>query len=262
VVVVAGTVAGLLVASSRPGLEQPAGLRAVREMPFAIALGWQPNARGVRPAKYEIVRDGRPAVSVPASATSYEVTGLQAKTAYRFSIIAVSGTRSSAPSATILARTTTVPPVSAAVFSWTGYVAERETFSSDQNFKPVGTSWQENWSVSSDCGWQACGKATLTGSIDGGSFTAHLTGSGPTYQGSVLLDLLSSGCQADWTGNGTMSFDLTVSRAGLPDQRHWTATAFSGTVTWDAPALPAGCPAARYKMKVNSLQPAAGATSP
>jgi hypothetical protein len=57
------------------------------------------------------------------------------------------------------------------------------------------------------------------------------------------------------------SFELTVTGAGMPDQRHWTVTAFSGTVSWDAPALPGGCAAALYKMKVNSLQPVASASS-
>jgi Fibronectin type III domain len=263
VVAAAAVAAGLLAAWPRPTLEQPTGLAAVKESPWSITLGWEANAGGLRPAGYEILENGRRVATVPARQTSYQVAGLKVKTSYQFTVVAVSGTGRSVPSSTLLADTAAAPPVSEAAFAWTGYVTYKETFSSDIYFEKLGATWQDDWSVSSDCGWQACGTATVTGSVDNIVFTAHLTRSGATYQGSAPINDYWLDCEhQNDHENTTLYFKLTATRAAAVYQQHWTVTAFTGYATWDVPALPDGCSSSLYKMKVSGVQPVAGIDSP
>ena len=258
VVAAAAVAAGLLAAWPRPRLEPPTGLTVVKESPWSITLGWKANA-GLRPAGYEIVENGSRVATVPAGQTSYLVTGLTVKTHYQFTVVAVGGNSRSVPSATLLADTPAAPPFSAAAFAWTGYVTYKETFSSDTYFKKLGSTWQDDWNVNSDCGWQACATATLTGAVDGQDFTAHLARSGATYQGSAPIDDYWLDCehQNDYEKT-TLHIKLTVTGAGAVLQQHWMVTRFSGAVTWDVPALPDGCSSSLYKMNVTGPLQVAG----
>jgi hypothetical protein len=112
----AGVVAGLVVVAcgggpapaarpAAPPLGRPAGLSASTLTASSVTLGWRPYASGRRPAKWEILENGTVLASVPGELTRYRVTGLSVGTAYQFSVIAVSGTSRSGPSAAVLAST-------------------------------------------------------------------------------------------------------------------------------------------------------------
>lgn len=262
VLAAAAAAAGLLAAWPRPALRQPTSLTVLSKTPWSVTLGWQANRAGLRPAGYQVMENGKRLATVPPATTRYQVLGLTSKTAYRFAVVAVRGTRL-APSATIAAGTIATPPLADAGFPWSGYVTYRETFSSDSYFKKLGATWQDDWSITSDCGWQACGKATLTGAIDNIGFTARLTRSGGTYQGSAPIDDYWLDCehQSDYEDT-TLYVKIAVTSAGPVYQQHWTVTGFKGAATWDVPALPDGCTSSLYKMDVSGLEPVAGVSSP
>jgi eukaryotic-like serine/threonine-protein kinase len=260
-----GMVIGLLVAlpgspwaqSARlasAALPQPTGLSAVKAMETSITLGWKADASGSRPGKYEILENGINLVSVPGRQTKYEVTGLRENTGYQFSVIAVSGTSHSAPSATISADTTAPPrpPLADAAFNWFGTVNYKETASSDSFFKAVGATWQDVWTIRSNCGERAC-PATLDGTINGIGFSATLARSGATYTGSAAIDNYWLDClNTSHYENTTLSIRLTGTHEGTSGGEGWSIAAFTGTLTWDVPALPDGCAGSLYQMQVQS----------
>ncbi len=109
-------VIGLLVApsgglSARSGqlasavLARPTGLTALQETETSVTLNWNVPPGGARPGEYEILENGHELVSVSGNQSTYQVTGLSANTAYQFSLVAVTSSGRSAPSAAILAAT-------------------------------------------------------------------------------------------------------------------------------------------------------------
>ena len=235
-------------------LAQPVGLSVVKATETSITLGWKADTSGSRPGKYQILENGINLVSVPGRQTKYQVTGLRENTPYQFSVIAVSGTSHSAQSATISANTAAPPrPLLAdAAFNWFGTVNEKETASSDSFFKPVGATWQDVWTIKSKCGEQAC-TATLYGAINDIGFTATLARSGATYTGSAAIDNYWLDClHTSHNENTTLSIRLTGTDEGISGGEGWSIAAFTGTMTWDIPALPDGCAGSLYQMQVQS----------
>jgi hypothetical protein len=230
----------------------PTDLVVVTQTVSSIEIGW--SASDPQPGSFEILQDGQEVTSVPGFTANYVVTGLSPGTAYRFSVVAVTDTRRSAPSSAITVRTYVSSPslVAAAPLNWGGYVVSRETASSDSYFKPVGDTWDDSWTFHSNCGANPCA-ATLDGEVDDFQFHAVLSRQGAVYSGSATVN-------GDWdcTGspyymNGTLYITLTGKTAGIPyPHAQQAVTSFTGALTLDIPPRP-GCAASTYQMQVRSV---------
>ena len=161
----------------------------------------------------------------------------------------------SAPSATSTAKTSpsATLPLADAAFNWEGYADSTETSSSDTYWKKAGTTWQDFWTLNSDCGVQACA-AELTGTIDGLPFTAALARSGATYTGSTAMNNWFSCVKKTNFEKSTLSIKLTATSAGAP-YGEWSVTTFTGTMIWNVPYDPdGGCTGSLYQMQVTGKQ--------
>jgi hypothetical protein len=190
---------------------------------------------------------GTELVSVPGEQTKYQVTGLSPNTAYQFSVVAVTSAGRSAPSAVILAATAAAPPLAHVVFD--GDVHSQETVSSDSYWQKDGATWEDTWNITADCGRPACA-ALLNGAINGIGFTATLTRSGTTFTGVAAINNLWLDClhQSNYEDT-TLNIKLTATHEEVHADS-LTVSAFTGTMTWDIPALPDGCSGSMYQMRV------------
>jgi hypothetical protein len=256
-VAILGAVIGLLAAPSghpaRPALPAPTGLSILTETRTSVTLGWHAYVDGGRPNAYEIDENGNKLIAVPGSQTTYQVTGLSSNTAYQFIVVAVTGAGRSAPSATVLATTATppAPPLGDGVFDYEGSVTSQETASSDSRWQKAGATWEDTWDVGSNCvAGDVCAAAALYGTINGIAFTAILAHSGATYTGVAAIDDYWLDChnQGNYE-NTTLSVKLTVTQEEI-FVNFWDISAFTGTMTWNVPALPDGCAGALYQMRV------------
>ncbi len=124
--VVAGAVvvflgAGLLIWA--PWHKVPVAPTAVHgQSPAAtsVLVSWTPGKGGATIDKYLVLRNGTQVGSVAASETSYLDSGLAPGTAYRYTVIATSGTQRSVPSARAVVTTIAPGPV--------GLAADRATW--------------------------------------------------------------------------------------------------------------------------------------
>ena len=235
----------------------PTGLFAVLDSATAVTLGWNAYPGGSEPGQFEILEDGQKIATVPGNQANYEVTGLSTNTDYLFSVAAVIGASRSEPSASVTAITGSGPATSPATlqaaeaaFNWSGTVNVTETFSSDSYWRKVGDSWNyDSWSSTSNCGGKPC-DATLNGSIDNVGFTIDLIRSGATYTGSAAADHYYDDCgSASDYQEATVSVKLTANSARMANGQ-LSITGFAGTVMWDVPAIPGGCPTSHYQMQV------------
>jgi len=272
VTAVIGILVGLLAAPSgdplpqtRPGaalahtnvrFPSPTGLFAMLDSATAVTLGWNAYPGGSEPDQFEILEDGAKLATVPGDQVSYEVTGLSAGTAYLFNVAAITGASHSASSAPVTAITGSgpaTPPatrqVAEAAFNLTSMVDIRVSYSSDDYFKVAGDFWTESWAITSDCGKKPC-DAQINGNIDGVGFTVDLIRSGATYTGSGAADHYYDTCRSTSVyQDATVSVKLTATSAS-EENGQGTITGFAGTVTFDVPAVPGGCPASLYQMQV------------
>jgi serine/threonine protein kinase len=260
---VLGTVTGVLAASSGPSVPSasgpvgadppgpPTNLMPVTQAVSSIAISWQGNVSGPAADSFEILKDGGEVTTVPGDTVKYEVTGLSPGTAYRFSVIAIAGDSRSAPSSTLTVSTYASSPsqVAKAPLNWdNNFISTRETASSDSYFKPVGATWEDIWTLSSNCLTKPC-DSIIDGSVDDWSFNGNLSRDGAVYSGSTTVD-------GDWgcggVVTGTLHITLTGKTAGIPfPDTELTITSFTGTMTLDVPARP-GCAASTYQMQVSS----------
>jgi hypothetical protein len=137
------------------------------------------------------------------------------------------------------------------MFGWEGSVPSQETASSDSRWQKVGATWEDTWDVGSNCVADViCAAATVNGTINGIAFTAVLARSGATYTGVAAMDDYWLDCHDQSKYEDTaLSIQLTVTREDF-EGNIWYVTAFTGTMTWNLPALPDGCAGARYQMRV------------
>ena len=229
-------------------LARPTGLTALQETETSVTLNWNVPPGGARPGEYEILENGHELVSVSGNQSTYQVTGLSANTAYQFSVVAVTSSGRSAPSAAILAATTAQGPLADVVFD--GTVTSRETVGSDSYWQKVGATWTDTWYITANCGRQACVAAALSGSVNGISFTATLARSGTTYTGVAAIDNFWLDClhQSNYEDT-TLNIKLAATRQEIRPGS-LTVSAFTGTMTWNVPALPDGCAGSLYRMAV------------
>ena len=230
-----------------PALPAPTGLSVVAATQTSVTLSWKAPPGGGRPSEYEISENGTGLVSIPGYQTKYEVTGLDANTAYRFSVVAVTSGGLPTLAADVATATADMPPLAETVFD--GPVHSQVTFSSDSTWQDVGATWDDQWLISADCGRPACA-VILNGSVDGMTFTATLTRSGTTFTGAAPInnywqDCLNAGSYEDST--------LTIKLAATQEEVRadsFTVSAFTGTMTWNVPAPPDGCGGSLYQMRV------------
>ena len=252
-VAVIAAVIGLLVAPSTPAsVPRPTGLSALNETQTSVTLSWDAHAGGTRPNSYEILENGNRLVAVPGNQTTFKVTGLSADTAYQFSLIAVTGTSRSAPSATVLASTPipNAPPLTDARFYWDGTATTQETAGSDSRWQKVGATWDDEWDIGTTC-LDVCAAATVSGTMNGVYFTANLARSGTTYTGVAMIDSYWVDCRDQSKYEDTaLSIKLTATHEDF-EAPTWYVSAFTGTMTWNIPALPDGCAGAIYRMQVS-----------
>ena len=265
---VLGTAIGLLVASSpatRPSPAathspaaaapvatpaRPTGLVALTQTVSSIEIQWQGGAGGPEPGSFEIQVDGKEVTSVPGGTKSFNLTGLNPGTAYRFSVVSVTDAGRSAPSSTITVSTyvSSPPLVADAPLNWDGLISALETASSDRYFEPVGKTMDDDWSLGSNCLAKPC-TTMLDGDLDGWQFIATLSRHGAVYSGSTTVD-------GDWPcggssdrQTGTLQITLTGTTAGIPfTLGQLVITSFTGTMTFDFPAQQ-GCAASTYQMR-------------
>ena len=258
-----GTVIGLLaapsghpaaLASAAPttspagqNLPAPTGLSVDQATQTSVTLSWNAQA-GAASDKYEISENGKDLASVPDDQTKYQVTGLSAHTAYQFTVAVVTSTGRSAPSAAVVATTAAVQSLADVIFD--GAVHSQETASSDSYWQKVGATWEDTWYITASCARPACA-ATLNGSVNGTAFTATLTRSGmTTFTGVAAINDYWFDClhQTNYEDT-TLSIKLTATREET-GANSLTVSAFTGTMTWDIPALPDGCAGSLYQMRV------------
>jgi hypothetical protein len=258
-VAVVAAVIGFVVAWPRTPapLQRPAAVTALHKTDKSVTLKW--TTEGPQPTTYAIVQDGKQVASVPGSQTSYTATGLLAAAAYQFSVVGVRGTSRSAASTPILASTVPppVPPLSDAIFYWTGTAHYTETAGSDSFWQKNGAKWSDGWSVTANCLTHSCAKADLDGSMDGVSFDVTLHRSGSTYTGTTPINdfWISCGNRNDFSPS-SLSVTLTATKEGYGEHAYYV-TGFTGLMTWTVPYDPnGGCFASRYVMSVSGSAPA------
>lgn len=227
-------------------LPAPTGLSVDQATQTSVTLSWNAQPGGGS-SKYEISENGKDLASVPDDQTKYQVTGLSANTAYQFTVAAVTSTGRSAPSAAVLATTAAVQPLADVIFD--GAVHSQETVSSDSYWQKVGATWEDTWYITANCGRPTCA-ATLNGSINGSTFTATLTRSGMTFTGVAAINDFWFDClhQSNYEDT-TLNIKLTATHEEIHADS-LTISAFTGTMTWDIPALPDGCAGSLYEMRV------------
>jgi serine/threonine protein kinase len=257
-VAVAGAIIGVLVALPRtvPPVLQPTGLAAGNRTPQYVQIAWAGPASGPLPDRYEVLQDGRELASVSGTETDYRATGLNPDTAYRFTIIAIRGTKHSTPSSALIV-TTPTPPLYEAVLKSSGpaNITETagsftETYHSKFSRRDVGDTWQEPWSFAPDCASGPC-SVQVSGSIVGPQFTTQLTRNGSTYAGAVAIDnWWYCGTNINNRMDTTLNIQVTGVRAKMMN-RVWAVTSFTGTLVWNVAYDSDGnCPAATYKMQI------------
>jgi hypothetical protein len=112
-------------------------------------------------------------------------------------------------------------------FDWRGMTDYKEVFSSDSNFKQVGSTWTEPWTIDTDCALRPCG-ATLAGSINGTPFTATLSRNGLNYSGNVAID---NAWTCDATPVGTKLY-ITLTGTSTASANRPNVTSFTGELRW------------------------------
>jgi hypothetical protein len=89
----------------------PAAVHAQSPTATSALVSWTPSKGGAKIDRYLVLRDGAQVGSVPVGRTSYQDNGLAPGTTHRYTIVAVSGTDRSAPSAKAVVTTITPSPV-------------------------------------------------------------------------------------------------------------------------------------------------------
>jgi hypothetical protein len=258
VLAVAAAVIGLLVSLPKPipPVLRPTGLVTSDRTSQSVQIAWSGPATGPLPDRYEVLQDGHELASIPGTTTNYRETGLDPGTAYRFSVIAIRGTKHSTPSGALTVKTPT-PPLPDAVLNSSGpaNITETagnftETYDSKFSKRDVGDTWQEPWSFVPDCPSGPCA-VQVSGSIVGPQFITQLTRNGSTYAGSVAIDnWWYCGSNINNRMDTTLHIQVTGLRAKMINGV-WAVTSFTGTLVWNVDYDANGnCPAATYKMRI------------
>jgi hypothetical protein len=216
---------------------QPTGLAVESSTTGSLQIAWRGPAAGPAPDHYEIDRNGTALATVPGTVTSYTDQGLSPATAYTYRVVAITGTQRSQASAALASVYTSKPSMSDAVLSYTGTVTEKmlsiTPAAPGWTFK-LGATKTDSWTITPDCVSGPC-SATLDGAYNGYTYSTTLTRSGATYTGSTTLKDYYYCIDQSNTFSATLNISITVSNASTQGSA-WTATAFTGHETVNAPA--------------------------
>jgi Fibronectin type III domain len=233
----------------------PVGLAAGPATSTTVAFHWSPSPNGPVPDRYLIFGEGANVVTLPGTTTSYNATGLVPDTTYTFQVAAMWGGQQSDWSSVLVVSTLT-PPISAArlLGPWsTQYkiikMWSAETGGSGGTFS-VGQGWTDSWSFSPKCAAGPCavvlsGVFTGPGNYAAMPFTVTLARAGAVYTGTTAAHITSCGQGTGVPVHNTLTFRITVSKAGVADGT-WTASSWDGTMVLSSPYTSAGayyCPA-------------------
>lgn len=92
------------------GPSTPASVRAQSPTATSVLIRWAPSTKGPSVDKYLVQRDGLQVGSVAGNVTSFQDKALTPSTTYRYRVLAVSGTKRSDLSTSLVVRTR-VPPI-------------------------------------------------------------------------------------------------------------------------------------------------------
>jgi hypothetical protein len=219
----------------------PVGLGAGTVTTSSVTFRWSPPATA--PDSYVFMRDGVEVGTAPGDVTSYQDKGLVPTTAYRYTVMGVSGGVRSAPS--VLTVRTLTPPVSAARLqgSWT---VNTKIVSSGGGTPKVGTTETESWQFAPKCTLGPCAVA-LSGEFGNHPFKVTLARSGAVYTGSTRAHITHCGDSPSVKDvTNTVTLRITVRKAAAGTNQVWAASSWVGTMRIDSPYTPAGavyCPA-------------------
>jgi Fibronectin type III domain len=234
---------GLVVWSpwSSSSVQSPTNLHtAATATANTVTLGWSAPSGGPAPDKYEIVENGRVIGSVASTVTTERIIDLSPATSYQYQVIAVSGGKTSQPSAELTARTVT-PPLSAARLqnSYTTNFNVVKADPKDYLFHNVGKQWTNTWTFTPNCSAGACKSIGLTGKIMKFSFSTTLSWDGKLYYGTAAPVL-------GYCANNTaypIHYQLRIgvkATAAAPSGTNWAATKWTGVILGVLPYTPAG----------------------
>jgi hypothetical protein len=226
---------------------RPAGLTADKRGDDSIDLAWSSPPGGPLPDEYVILQDGAVVGKVPGNVTRFSDQDLAPGTKYDFRVIAYRGGLRSLSSHNLYAATEGFP-LADAVFDLTTLVNEKLTSGASEITSPW-TTWTDEWDLTSNCATGPC-DATLTGTIQGGSFTATLKpAGGGHYAGSTSFDDIFT-CGSGYM-HSTLQIFLRATDARLAG-RLWLASKFTGVIIWNVtPDLTGNCGGATLTVSVN-----------
>jgi Fibronectin type III domain/Protein of unknown function (DUF2510) len=220
----------------------PVGLSAGAVTTNSVTFRWSRPATA--PDSYVMLRDGTSIGTADGNVTSYQDNGLVPSTAYRYTMMGVSGGVRSAPSSVLTVKTLT-PPVSAARLTGSWSVGTK-IVSSGGGTPKVGSTETDSWQFAPKCTVGPCA-VVVSGEFGNHPFTVTLARSGAVYTGSNKAHITHCGDSPNMKDvMNTVTLRITVTKGAMGTSQAWTANSLAGTMTIDSPYTPAGavyCPA-------------------
>lgn len=234
-----------LVVTTLAGPATPVGVHLVKKTSSSITIGWD-RTSAQRPESYSVYRDGTQVVTLAGGRLRYADTALRPDTAYRYQVSASANGLESDLSPAVVVRTK-VATLADAQLASSYNVRVRITSESGYTELSPGEAQTVTWWFSQGVN----GTATLNGNTwSSGGWTMTLHQHGRTYTGQTVEGISSCmGVPVDTT----VRVSITVLRAGMSGGA-WTARAFSGRLTQNAPYTTSGtfvCPGAQFAAAVH-----------
>jgi len=231
----------------------PATVRAQSPTPTSVVIQWAPPITGPTVDSYSILRGGAAVGSVPGTATSYKDLGLVPATAYRYSVVAVSGDYRSAPSAVLVVKTPT-PPTSEARLQGTWYVDSKVLTSTDPP-PAVGRTASDTWKLTPICKSGACA-VVLSGNWTATPIKMTLNRAGGGAYTGVAHPAIFRCLPNKVPMPDTLRIRITVRGASMQSQT-WAVTSWSGTMSDAVQETPSGngshCNASTLTASLNAI---------
>jgi hypothetical protein len=254
----AGLIGGLLATApgqspGRPAAPvlRPTGLAIVAATATSVSLKWSPPQSGPLPDSYSVLEDGSVEGTTPGSTPYFRAAKLDPATSYSFQVLALRGGKKSPLSASLTARTVT-PPLSDAVFHWSGDV--RYVVTSVDPPDPANTTYgapgqtgTDFWTVT-DCGTASCG-ISMSGTLFNRGFTMRLILERDAEYAGTLQETGFTQCRGV-NVTGVLSIKASTTRAG-PNGAVWQVTAWRGDATLAVPGV-TGCYDDTFKFALTS----------
>jgi hypothetical protein len=226
-VAIVALIAGLLVWQPwNPPPNAPTAIHAVSERATSVDISWTASQGGAKPDHYIVFRDGKQAVVVPASQTSWTDTGLTPGSSHQYTVEAVAGGQQSGPSVKAGVTTITPSPVGLSVSKVT-YTSEVLTWSpSPQGPRPDQyTVYDGTTSLGTVTG--ATDSYTVTGLAPGSDHQLTVTAQWGSAMSAPSTSLDAPALDPPLQGSVPVQFK-TVSvpsgSTGISNGEHWSDT--------------------------------------